>query len=320
MPVWDKAAFDQFYTWRAEKYGHPGGPVERSEIKLHYHYWSVGQGLRFRFAPLLFGTLGLNSGDSIILLGTGFNWTGEGLADLGVDVTGTDISAYILAEKNNTEEAEIRQLCLDVGVDPDVDKIYCLPTDPGAALTLDATRIAATVNWLTDPREAESRASWIAKHGPVPSVADVSAVPNEHLGNWQWMRDPLDLYLRGGRANPQPRGYGRILGEDMASRKSRNGIHKTLNNSARYVISEEVLNGMSDAEGLVVCENMAKMASEHKSSVIHTLSPLQGPGAPEMNWKSYADWRTHLTANGFADQMIVPTITYSGVTAYCGLI
>ena len=313
MPVWAKADFDKFYRFPGEKYGQGGRPG----INLHYHDWSVGQWQRSRFAPLLATTLGLVTGQSVVLVGGGFNWTGEGLELLGINALSTDISNYIHAEKGNTEEAEIRQLCLDAGVDPDVDKIYCLPTDPGAALTLDGNRVAATVNWLTDPVEADNRAMWIAKHGPLPTADEVSTVPNEQLGNWQWARDPLELLLRGGRANPQVRGHGQILDEELRVRGSRNRVWNQLVtlgfDNANFIITEEVLNSITDAEALAVCDYIETFISEHSTlgTAVHMLSPLQpgGSQAPELNWKTYADWRAYLTANGFAGQMILPTAT-----------
>ncbi len=319
MPVWDKAAFDQFYRTGAEKHGHWNG---RDGILLHYHYWSIGQYQRGRYAGLLAGVLSLNAGDSVALVGAGFNWTGEGLGDLGVDVIGTEISAYILGEQGNTEEAEIRQHCLDAGIDPDVDKIYCVPSDPGAALTLDVNRVEATEKWLTARSELHSRESWIAVHGRLPNRAQVSTVPNEHLGNWQWMRDPLELFLRGGRAAPQVRGSGTVIDEDLETRQSRDRVFNAMANSPRYVISEEVLNGTDDVAGLRLCDDMRRLITERSGTVIHMLSPLQSrkQGAPELNWKTYADWRTHLDDNGFATQMILPTVTAGGVVAYSGLI
>ena len=325
MPAWGKAEFDQFYRFPAEKQGHWNG---RAGIALHYHDWSVGQWQRTTYAPLLASVLGLVSGNSVVLVGGGFNWTGEGLEALGINVLSTDISAYIQGEKGNTEEAEIRQLCLDVGVDPDVDKIYCLPTFPGAALTLDANRVAATVNWLTAPSEAASRASWIAAHGPLPTAGEVSTAPNENLGNWQFACDPLDVFLRGGRASPQVRGHGQILDEELRVRGSRNRVWRQLEilgfDNASYVITEEVLNGITDAEALLVCDYIESFISEHPTlgTAVHMISPLQPGGnqAPELNWKTYADWRIFLDTNGFSSQMILPTVTSGGVQAYSGLI
>jgi hypothetical protein len=251
MPVWNKAAFDQFYSSGAERWGHPN---TRPQIRLHYHWYPIMQWQASSFAPRLFSVLGMNAGDSVVLVGAGFNGTGQGLADLGVDVIAIDTSAYIQAEKGNTEEAEIRAEIVAAGLDPDVDKIRG-PGGPDA--------------------------------------------------------DPLDLFLEGGRASPQPRGKGVVLPEDMSKRNSRNTIKAALASTPRYAISEEVLNSISDADALQVCDYAANFASENGGTIVHMLSPFQPDTtqAPELNWKTYAGWRTFLDANGFSAQLILPTVT-----------
>jgi hypothetical protein len=315
MPVWDKADFDNYYWSSGERHGHRSG---RPSIVLHYHDYAIGQHQRGRYAPLLHAILtanGLVAGDSVILVGGGFNWTGEGLELLGVDVLSTDISNYIQAEKGNTEEAEIRQACLDAGVDPDVDKIYCVPTDAGAALTLDSNRVAATIDWLTNPSKASSRAAWVSKHGPLPSEAEVSTVPNEQLGNWQWARDPLDVLLRGGRAAPQVRGHGTIMDEELRVQGSRNRVYNKIVSlgyaDSRFIITEEVLNSITDAEGVLVCDYIQRFIADHGGTCVHMLSAVPQNTAinPGLNFKTYSAWRTHLDANGFGAHMILPTVT-----------
>ncbi len=257
MPVWDKAAFDRFYSSGAERYGHPN---TRPQIRLHYHWYPILRPQRSKYAPMLFELLGMSAGDDVVLVGGGFNATAEGLADLGVRVIGLDTSDYIQAEKDNTEEAEIRAILIGVGLDPDVDMI-------------------------------------IGKPGNV-------------------MVRPLDVLLRGGRASPQPRGWGQILGEDMRTNGSKKSVIRAFerqypNAAVRFVISEEVLNSITDAEALLVCEYAGAAAQDWGATVVHMLSPLF-PGktqAPELNWKTYAGWRAFLDANGFSAQLILPTVT-----------
>ena len=252
MPVWDKAAFDQFYSSGAERWGHPN---TRPQIRLHYHWYPIIQWQASDYAPRLFSVLSMNAGDSVVLVGAGFNGTGQGLADLGIDVIAIDTSAYIQGEKGNTEEAEIRAAIVATGLDPDVDLII----------------------------------------GP-SGQADL---------------DPLDLYLDGGRASPAVRGKGTILEEDMSKRNSRNAIKAALASTPRYAISEEVLNSISDADALQVCDYAANFASENGGTIVHMLSPFQSntTQAPELNWKTYAGWRSFLDANGFSAQLILPTVT-----------
>ena len=252
MPVWDQAAFDQFYSSGAERYGHPN---TRPQIRLHYHWYPIIRWQASDYAPRLFAVLGMNSGDSVVIVGAGFNGTGAGLKRLGVDVIGTETSDYINAEKGNTEEAEVRAEIIAAGLDPDNDTII----------------------------------------GP-PGNVRINA---------------LDLLLDGGRAAPKVRLQATVIEEDFSTRRSRNRTNSTLATRARYVISEEVLNGGTDAEALTVCERMARYVSEKGGTVIHMLSPLlaKGPGAPELNWKTYAGWRAFLDANGFSAQLILPTVT-----------
>jgi len=251
MPAWDKSAFDKFYISGAERHGHPN---IRPQIKLHYHWYPILQ-WQASFAPRLFNVLGLVSGQSVTIVGAGFNGTGAGLKRLGIDVIGTDISAYINAEKTNTEEAEVRAECITAGVDPDVDTII----------------------------------------GPPGNVRI----------------NPLDLFLDGGRSAPKVREQATVVEEDLSTKRSRNSVDRSLPTRARYCISEEVLNGGTDAEALTVCQRMAQYVSEKGGTVVHMLSPLlaKGPGAPEMNWKTYADWRAFLDADGFSAQLILPTVT-----------
>jgi hypothetical protein len=258
MPVWDKAAFDQFYSSGAERWGHPN---TRPGIRLHYHDYSILRHQRSLYAPQLFALLGMNAGDDVILVGCGFNSTAEGLADLGVRVIGLDTSDYIQAEKANTEEAEIRAIITGVGLDPDIDLIIGKP------------------------------------------------------GNL--MVDPLDVFLRGGRASPQPRGWGQILGEDMKTNGSKRAVIRAFETqypsaAIRFVISEEVLNSITDAEALLVCEFAGAAAADWGATVVHMLSPLKSyktGQAPELNWKTYAGWRAFLDAEGFGAQLILPTVT-----------
>ena len=252
MPVWDKAAFDQFYGVGVERWGHPN---TRPQIKLHYHWYPIIQWQASKYAPRLFAVLNMVSGDSVVIVGAGFNGTGAGLERLGVDVTGTETSDYINEQKGNTEEAEVRAIIIAVGLDPDNDTIIGRPGN-------------VRVN-------------------------------------------PLDVLLDGGRSAPKVRLQARVIEEDFSNRGSRNRTDSTLLTRARYCISEEVLNSGTDAEALTVCERMARYVSEKGGTVIHMLSPLfpDKTQAPELNWKTYAGWRSFLDRNGFSAQLILPTVT-----------
>lgn len=281
--AWDtKADFDRFYGGpgqpQAERWGHPN---TRPPITLHYHWATIisaqtgvawaglditVDGVRTRPQALV-DVLGLVPGDSVLLVGAGFNGTGAGLVALGIDVIGIDTSGYILAEKGNTEESDIRAACLAAGIDPDTDTVL----------------------------------------GPPGNVRV----------------NPLDLWLEGGRAAPAPRGKGTVLGESMSSRPSRNTVKNALASNPRFVITEEVLNSITDADALTVCDLAARFVSENGGgTIVHGISPLQPGGGQDvaLNWRTYSDWRAFLDANGFSAQRILPTVTSPEHVAYSGLI
>lgn len=272
MPEWVKADFDRYYRVLGERWGRPN---TRPSVWTHYHWFGItgpqsGQSPHGLVSPdfpgLLAGVLGLVSGDAVVLVGAGFNGTGAGLEARGVEVIGVETSAYILDNFGQTEEAEIREACLAVGLDPDNDTVIGPP------------------------------------------------------GNVDW--NPLDLWLEGGRVNPKARGKGRVVGEDVSKRGGRNKVRQALNANPRYVITEEVINSIPDAEALVVCDAAAQFVVENGGgTVVHMVRPMmQGADTGgTLNWKTYAEWRAFLDANGFAAQRLLPTVTTPERAAYSGL-
>ncbi len=128
--------------------------------------------------------------------------------------------------------------------------------------------------------------------------------------------DPLEHLLRGGRANPQVRGWGQILGEDLRTNGSRNAVIRAFEEQypstpIRYIITEEVLNSITDAEAGLVCDYCQGAAQAWGSTVVHMLSPLHTntTQAPELNWKTYAGWRAWLNTRGYLTQKVLPTVT-----------
>ena len=267
MPFDTRADFEAYYNFKAEPWGHPS---TRAGVRLHYHRHSVGQYQQNKYAPLLWNLCGMAAGNSVVIGGCGFNWTARGLAAMGADVVGIDTSAYILAEEAGTEEAEIRDALVAVGINPDTDTI---------------------------PDRGETQ-----QHG----VAGMNY---------------LDVYLEGGRAAPARRGFGLILGEDMRNVGSINAIANQLPNVPAFVITEELLNSVTDGVANTTCSRINNFVSRRgnaSTQVLHILSPLK-PGSTQQasgNWKTYAQWRAFLDTNGFASHGIVPSVSEGAVTAY----
>lgn len=257
--VWDRVAFGKYYRTGAERWGYPN---TRPQITFGYMFANIisaqmgtpinGLDCMF-YTTQLFNALGMKAGDSVVMIGPGFNGTGAGLELLGVDVIGLETSDYILGEAGNTEEEDLRDAIKAAGLDPDIDKV----------------------------------------RGP--------RGPGYH---------PLDLWMDGGRASPRPRGKGTVIGEDMSNRGSRNLIKNALASSPRFVISERVLDSIPDAEALEVCDLAARFAAETGAAVVHMLSAERKPGLgnPDLNWKTYRQWRLFLDSGGFQAQLILPSV------------
>lgn len=158
--------------------------------------------------------------------------------------------------------------------------------------------------------EADIRAACIA--AGVDPDTDVIRGPSGDI-------NPLDLLLEGGRAAPAARGKGEILEEELRVRGSRNAVLNRFGQlwpgtTPSHIITEEVLNSISDNEAALVCDYCANAASEWGATVVHMLSPLQTAlrQASELNWKTYAGWRAWLDANSFGAHLILPTVSAEG--------
>lgn len=264
MPFDLRADWDKFYSFNAEPWGRPN---TRPGIRSHYNWYVVGEG-QVQYASQMAATLGGVNGANIILVGAGFGWTGQGFADLGATVIGTDLSQYIQDNKDQTEEADLRDYITAAGVNPDTDLII----------------------------------------GP----------------DGQQTLDPLDFLLkgrgggRGGRSNPSPRKGIEVINEDLRTNGSWNAVVNQIGGTVDHIISEEVLNSLTDAEALQACEFATNGANRFGAVVTHILSPLQPDArqAPELNWKTYDDWRAFLDANGFSSHRIMPSVSVQGRVQY----
>jgi hypothetical protein len=130
--------------------------------------------------------------------------------------------------------------------------------------------------------------------------------------------DPLDHWIRGSRAAPEPRTAIPAVDEDGSTVASRNKIAQRAGGGFDEIITEEVLNSVEDAVALNLCDKIAALAADKGGRVIHILSPLQpekferGSQQPDLNWKLYDDWRKFLDDNGFADHWILPSVPVQG--------
>lgn len=125
MAGWTKADYDAAYRTRVERHmpgGAPGPSEGRAEVRVHYHKWSMQPILANMWATLQ-PILNISSAEHVCVVGAGFGWGVDAVvAETGAVVVGIDISDYIAAEQDNTEEAELRAEVVTAGLDPDTGR------------------------------------------------------------------------------------------------------------------------------------------------------------------------------------------------------
>ena len=124
------------------------------------------------------------------------------------------------------------------------------------------------------------------------------------IGPGNVLVNPLKLFVRGG-LDPVSRAAMEVMGEDCVSLASRQSVRRALGVKPRWILTEQTLNSMSDEQGLVFCEAMERLSLETGATVVHMISPKQNsPQAPDLNWKTYPEWRMFLLDNGFSQHRL----------------
>lgn len=117
-----KADFDAMYRTPAIQRYFGGRPPGEKNVTLNYHHAWMSDGLKLMYEGLL-PKLNIASTELVLIVGAGFGWGVEAFAELsGCTTVGIDISAYVQAEKNNTEEAELREAIIAADLDPDTGR------------------------------------------------------------------------------------------------------------------------------------------------------------------------------------------------------
>lgn len=117
--MWDtKADWDASYAFGAEPEGHPN---TRPQIRLNYHRSVMLPLAKLRAGKLAKAFNWVPPGPSILFVGAAFGWTPEVLESWGFDrVIATDISPYVQAHQDGTEEADIDEAIRLAGLSPSV--------------------------------------------------------------------------------------------------------------------------------------------------------------------------------------------------------
>lgn len=314
MALFDtRADWDKYYSVHAEPWGRPN--TRASAVRLHYNDWSIGQHQTLLGMHLkTLNNIGNNM--KVAVIGAGFGWTVEGLNLAGAQAIGTDISSWILANKDVDEEGDLRDYISAAGLDPDNDEIIGPPNHPKATLYVPAAKQAAFDSFLLSDeylrRKAfveewqtytdEQKKVWRTEH----TVQDDFEPKLLTAPKPEWMIKPLDLY----KTRTGPRTSATIVDEDGSNNNSLRAIANQLGSSVDVVFTEELLNSVSDDQGLLICNYVSNLLSRHGNSgakIIHMLTQKKEDSRqdPNLNWKTFAEWRTFLDANGFNSHVIM---------------
>lgn len=283
-----RAGYEKYYKTRAERAGwKPAGdahaPARSAPVYVHYNEFHFGEG-QIALAEQMKLAIGLDNAP-VALIGSGFAWTAQGLVNGGtLAVVGTELSPYIHAAKDTSEEQDIRDFCVRSGIDPDVHKVICWPDTPGAQF-LDG-------EWRISPLD------WWLPRGSVPRSPQWLTIVNEDGSN------------NGSR--------GRIKNElrDITGSQTGDDIH--------HIITEEVLNSLDDPDAANLVDWLQSASTQNNitptggADVFHMLSPLQvgANQSADLNWKTYDDWRTFLDQNGGTTHKIICTVPAQGRTLF----
>lgn len=182
------------------------------------------------------------------------------------------------------------------------------------------TEISPYILSAKDTSDEQDIRDYCARVGIDPDAHWVLGPPNHPFAlfrDGEWIIRPLEWW------NPRsstPRSTLTIIDEDGSTGGSRGQIRNALGDDIHHIITEELLNSVTDAEALTVCGFMESIATSRSltptggADVFHMLSPLQNDlrQSPDLNWKTYADWRALLDANGFSSHKIICTVPVQG--------
>lgn len=222
-----KQAFDESYRIGAEPGGHPAG---RREVKLGYCRAVMLPYARARAGGIV-AAMGWDAPwPRLVIVGGSFGWLGEMLeTEHGfTQVVSTDVSRYVQAEKDNTEEADIDAALVAVGLDPTV-------------------------------------------------------------GEGAMVKGRL---FDGGNRTRASRG---VVNENLKTGGSRNRVKNLLGGGVDWVLSENVLENLADAEVVTASAPLRQLGA----GVVHLITPLR-PGQtqdPDFNWKTLEGWKVLLPAD-----------------------
>ena len=270
IDVWTKEVYDSMYRSSGERRGrYPG---TRPPINLHYHWWGVGYHMRNNFRDRVAPALKLRPGAHVLMLGSGFGWSMEGLDEIGVSSLGTDLSPHCIDCRELSEEDELIA-CIKEAGHPDPDDYWVIGDGP----------------------DVERPPPWVLRPHPNGS------------GNLHWQIRPLDLYLRERWGGPL-RSKAKVLPEPVDTNSARATVERNSNKRITHIITEEVVNCLDDDKAADFLGHCQRMAERSRAKVLHIVTPfLEGKVQDDrLNWKTGEDWRAFARQSGVTHAFVTP--------------
>ena len=322
--TWDKATFDEFYNLSGEIWGHYPGGIQKG-IRLGYNYHVIGGPSATDRANSLKNNLSIADGASVLHVGSGFGWTLEGYARIGINAAGFDTSNYIAKNLNVSEEDELRPRIKAAGRDPDDYMILGPPSrvqeyledfrvfdENGKPIkeppSLETNAEGYKINMSALPSSwPTGKNGWLMPNRPT-DVLDLSTKPDhgtgwvdtphpDGQGSHIWSAPILDCYLRE-RSGLSPRTSAKVIQEDAGTNGSRSSIGRLLGDRFAFIISEHVLTALTDDEALALGANMQRLNERFGGQMIHLVSPVVRDPNPLLNYKTLDQWKALFVANG----------------------
>ena len=105
-----------------------------------------------------------------------------------------------------------------------------------------------------------------------------------------------------------------ILTIDTNNPLDRNQLALLTSRTMDWIITEEILNGNTNAENIIYLDNLVLLQGQYSTRpprIAHYLTPLRGnTQQPEYNWKLMADWRIWLDRAGHTDDVLIESGNY----------
>ena len=221
----------------------------------------------------LIDTLLISKNAPVVIIGSAFGPTVEGLISHEINAVGTDTSSFIFNKITTDDEQDCRDKVITAGYNPDTHIIYAFGRDSSH----DLSSFGFTLR--SDHR------------------------PNRG-SNFIWGIPVLNLMCRSQRGLTDRGPIDKILAEDADTIASRSIIANAVGGSLNNIISEYVLAGLTDNAVLDFCNNMAALSFDKGGIITHLVNVKRedNRGHPDMNWKSLTEWRALLDTNGFQNQ------------------